>query len=112
MAIKKKVKMDNGVTVSYHRIALINIDVNQQITLLIESYIDEEGREYMKSYARGEIEGEPAFPYMSSEYHNIPYDETLCIFNGDIMHQAYEYIKTFPQFENAEDILEDKIKEE
>ena len=104
MAIKKKVKMDNGVTLSYHRIALIIIDVNQQITLLVESYVNEEGRDYMKSYARGEIEDEPTFPYTEGNYYHLPYDESLCLFKSNVIEQAYELIKTYPQFKDAEDI--------
>ena len=104
MAIKKDVKMKNGVILNYHRIALIDIDINQQITLLVESYVDEDGRDYMKAYKNGEIEGEPSFPYMEGTYFYLDYDESLCLFKSNIIEQAYELIKTYPQFQGAEDI--------
>ena len=44
MALGKSIKKSNGVTLSYHRIAMVKVDINQQITILVESYIDEDGR--------------------------------------------------------------------
>ena len=61
MALSKTIKTNNGVTLSY-MISMINVQVNQQITLLVESYIDESGRQYEKDYAQGLTEGEPTFP--------------------------------------------------
>lgn len=98
MALQKSIKKPNGVVTSYHRIALVNIDVNQQITLLIYSYIDEQGRQYEKDYAAGLIEGEPVFPYVDAEYKSIDYDENMNI------KTAYAYLKTLPEFEGAEDV--------
>lgn len=98
MALKKKVKMPNGIELEYHRIAMVKIDTNQQITILLQSYLDESGRNYEKSYAAGEIEGEPTFPFVNSEYISLAYDETMNIKN------AYEWLKTQPQFEGAVDV--------
>ena len=39
MALSKTIKTNNGVTLSYHKISMINVQVNQQITLLVESGI-------------------------------------------------------------------------
>ena len=98
MALQKIIKQPNGVVTDYHRIAMVKIDTNQQVTLLIYSYIDEEARQYEKDYAAGLIEGEPVFPYVDAEYKSIDYDETMTIKN------AYEYLKTLPEFEGATDI--------
>ena len=55
MALKKVIKKTDGVTLAYHRIAMVKVDVNQQITVLVESYVDEDGRNFEKRYAAGEI---------------------------------------------------------
>lgn len=104
MAIKKIVTKDNGVSLSYHRISMIKVDVNQQITILVESYIDENGRNYEKQYSIGEIKEPPIFPYTDSEYFHIDYDEKSSILNGMIIQNSYEWLKNLPEFTGAEDI--------
>ena len=81
MAIKKKVTMPNGLTLEYHRIALLSIDVNSQVTILRHSYIDEEARNYEKRYAMGEIEN-PVFPYVDAEYLSFEYDSEMNLAKG------------------------------
>lgn len=98
MALKKKIVKQNGVELDYHRIAMVKIDTNQKSTILLYSYINEEGRNYEKRYAAGEIVGEPSFPYVDAEYISLNYDENMNIKN------AYEWLKTQPQFEGAEDV--------
>ena len=48
MAIKIQVTADNGIITEYHRIALMSIDVNQQNTILVHSYLNEAGRQIEK----------------------------------------------------------------
>jgi hypothetical protein len=98
MALKKQVRKPNGLVLDYHRIAMVKIDTNQQITILLYSYLNEEARNYEKAYAAGEIEGEPTFPYVDHEYIALDYDESMNITN------AYEWLKTRPEFVGAEDI--------
>lgn len=98
MALKKKVRMSNGLELDYHRIALVNIDVNNQITILRHSYVNEEARRYEKDYAAGKIEGEPSFPYVDYEYLFMEYED------GMNVGKAYNWLKMQPQFEGAEDI--------
>lgn len=98
MALKKKIVKPNGIELNYHRIVMVKIDTNQQISLLVHSYLSEDGRNYEKSYAAGEIKGEPTFPYVNAEYISLDYDETMNIKN------AYAWLKTQPDFEGAEDI--------
>ncbi len=98
MALLKAITKPNGITVNYHRIAMVKIDTNQQITILVQSYLNEEGRNYEKRYAAGEIEGEPIWPYVDAEYMSFDYDESMNITN------AYEYLKSLPEFEGAEDV--------
>lgn len=104
MALGKSIKKSNGVTLSYHRIAMVKVDINQQITILVESYIDDEGREYEKKYARGEIEGQPVFPYTQGDYISFEYDENTDMFKGNIVQKAYNWLKKHPDFVGSEDI--------
>lgn len=102
MAIKKQVTADNGVVTEYHRIALIRIEVNQQNTILVHSYINADGRQVEKDYAAGlydEVDaGLVKFPYVDARYIHTAYDENMTV------KAAYNYLKTLPQFEGAEDI--------
>ena len=48
MALRKVIRKPNGLVFNYHRIAMVKIDTNQQCTILVESYLNEEGRELEK----------------------------------------------------------------
>lgn len=98
MALKKKITRPNGIELEYHRIALLTIDVNNQITILRHSYLSQEARQYEKDYAAGEIEGEPTFPYVDYEYIPVEYEDGMDI------KRAYEWLKQQPEFEGSEDV--------
>lgn len=98
MAIRKPITMKNGLVLDYHKISMINIEPNQRIIILVHSYLDESARDYEKSYTNGEIDGEPNFPYIHSEYIQIDYDEDMCV------KKAYEVIKNMPKFKGAENV--------
>ena len=51
MALKKTVTAKNGIVTEYHRIAMISVEVNQQNTILLYSYLSEDGRQIEKDYA-------------------------------------------------------------
>ena len=102
MAIKKQLTAPNGVITDYHRIAMVKIDTNQQNTILIHSYLSESGRQIEKDYAAGLYndvdDGMMNWPYVDAQYISIEYDGDMTIT------KAYEYLKTLPEFEGAEDI--------
>ena len=102
MAIKIPVTEDNGIVTEYHRIALLSIDVHNQNTILVHSYLNEAGRQIEKDYAAGvykDVEaGMMRFPYVNASYINLGYDENMTVT------KAYEYLKTLPQFEGSVDI--------
>ena len=98
MALKKKTIMSNGLELEYHRIALLSVDVNNSITVLVHSYLNESARNYEKDYAAGLIEGEPTFPYVDAEYISFEYEDGIDI------KKAYEKLKALPQYEGAEDV--------
>lgn len=94
MAIKKEIKDNRGVTVSYHRVAKITSIVNYASMIEVSSYISKEDRELEQ--------GNPSFSnvYNSTIYYDIPYTDNLSV-KG-----AYDYIKSLPEFEGAEDVDE------
>lgn len=102
MAIKKQITADNGIITEYHRVALIRIDVNNQNTILIHSYLSEDGRQVEKDYAAGKYDtleaGMMKFPYVNATYINTEYDENMTV------KEAYKYLKSLPAFEGAEDV--------
>lgn len=102
MAIKKIVTASNGIVTEYHRIAMVKIDINQQNSLLIYSYLSEAGRQIEKDYTVGLYkdleEGMMNWPYVDAQYLDCEYDGEMTI------SKAYEYLKTLPEFEGAIDI--------
>lgn len=111
MALNKTIVSKSGVTLTYHRISLVNVQVNQQITILVESYIDADGRKKEKDYAKIDhtetLQGEDyVFPYVESEYISFNYDENSEMFKGNIVQKAYHWLKKQEKFKNAKDVLE------
>ena len=104
MAIQTKVKKDNGIILSYHHIAMITVEVNQCVTLLVRSYLDQEARQYDKDYAAGKIEGEPTFPYTDAEYITIEWKDVGDLLTGDLTKNMYEWLKTQPPYIGAIDV--------
>ena len=99
MALKKTIKQRDGVTTSYHRIMFLQQTINRQNSIAVLSYVDEEAREAEK---RSILEQ----PYKVSTTYETAYDEEMTI------EKAYEYLKTLPEFEDAEDVYEDSVVEE
>ena len=105
MALKKKITMSNSLPLEYHRVALVTIEPNQQITILRHSYLNEEARQYEKDYAQGKIKGEPIFPYVDHEYIHMNYSDNIGEMTGDTMKCAYKLLKKHrPEFGDAEDV--------
>lgn len=97
MALKKKVTLPNGLPMEYHRVALVSLDVNNQNTVLVHSYLNEEARQYEKDYAAGLIK-DPVFPYVHAEYYHTKYSGAMSV------RAAYEWLKSsVREFEGAED---------
>lgn len=102
MAIKKRVIASNGIVTEYHRIAMLKIDTNQQNTILVHSYLSEDGRQIEKDYGNGKYndieQGMINWPFVDSHYINIDYDGDMTI------QKAYEWLKIQHKFEGAIDI--------
>ena len=105
MALKKRITIANGLPLEYHRVALVSIEPNQQITVLYHSYLDESARQYEKDWAAGKIKGEPQFPYVAHEYIHMDYNENIGDMTGDAMQCAYGLLKKHrPQFADAKNV--------
>lgn len=103
MALKKKIIMSNGLPLNYHRISLVSIEPNRQITILRHSYLNAEARQYEKDYAAGLIQGNPTFPYVDHEYVHVDYADNIGDMVGDTMKCAYKLLKKHrPEFADAE----------
>ena len=90
MALFKDVRQDDGVTTSYHRILYIQLTTNKQNSIAVISYVDEEARESEKDSI--------IQPYNKSVTYETSYDENMTI------EKAYDYLKTLPEFEGADDV--------
>lgn len=91
MALYKEIKQNDGVATSYHRILYIMVTTNRQNSIAVLSYVNEDSREVEKENLINQ-------PYQKSITYETTYDPTMTI------EKAYEYLKTLPQFEGAEDI--------
>ena len=91
MALYKEIRQDDGVTTKYHRILYVHNTINKQSSIAVLSYVDNIAR-------ADEQESIIAQPYQKAVTYETDYDETMT------PSKAYEYLKTLPQFENAEDV--------
>ena len=91
MALFKDVRQEDGVTTSYHRILQIIQTVNRQTSISVLSYVDEAARVDEKAWVIQQ-------PYSKNVTYETAYDENMTVAN------AYEFLKTLPQFEGAEDV--------
>ena len=91
MALYKEIKQNDGVATSYHRILYIMVTTNRQNSIAVLSYVNEDSREVEKEKLINQ-------PYQKCITYETTYDPTMTI------EKAYEYLKTLPQFEGAEDI--------
>lgn len=91
MALNKSITLDNGIQTEYHRILFIASTINSQISIAVVSYINKDLRELEKNNAAADI-------YKSVKTFEKPYSENFTI------SEAYEYLKTLPDYEGATDI--------
>ena len=106
MALKKTVILENGIPMSYHRIAEIQNVVNEGTKIKILSYVNQEQRLKEKELKdRDRIRRMPMPKYgdlyIVSDTVQLPYNDTLDIVS------AYEYLKTTEKYKDAEDIFEE-----
>ena len=89
MALLKQITQSDRVITSYHRILLIQSVVNSHTSISVLSYVDQDSRN---------IEPTESRVYKSCITYEMEYVENMTI------EDAYAYLKTLPEFEEAEDI--------
>lgn len=94
MAIIKALELDNGITVSYHRISVIRSIVNNHINIEVLSYINKSKREQEKKEIMNK-ETRTAFIY--TQFFILDFDPNFTLTD------AYNYIKSLDQFKGSED---------
>lgn len=105
MGLMKNKVLDNGITLTYHRVVSVNSIVNMQSMIEVGSYLNknerEKEREWYESSPKDRLN-----VYISTTYYPIEYSKDLNVDN------AYEYLKTLDDFADAEDIFEEPVEEE
>ena len=101
MALQKKIQLENGVEVNYHRIVSINKIINGQTIIEVASYINDKKRnEERTALEKAKESGEevPMNVFIDTKYINKEYDEK------EEIEDCYEYLKTLDDFKEAKDI--------
>jgi len=96
MAIIKKVNLENGVTVNYHRIVSINNIINVASIIEVASYTDKSKREEEKEKLKNK---QNMNIFIDTKYMNIPYNENINVSD------SYKYLKTLEKFQDCTDDL-------
>lgn len=98
MALQKKIELENGIQVKYHRIVSINKITNKTVVIEVASYTSEEKRQEEIEYYNSQDENKNMNVYIYTTYENITYDESKTI------QDYYDYLKTTDKFKNAIDV--------
>lgn len=113
MALQKKIELENGVILNYHRITSLNKITNINNIIEVSSYISKSQRDKEQQYqlvqkksANNEeltIEEQELLEkginvLIDTNYIAISYNETMTI------ESAYEYLKTLEKYKNSENI--------
>ena len=112
MAILKKITLDNGIELNYHRITSITKITNICNRIEISSYVNEEQRLKEKEYQELQLKNSKSEElteeeqnklnnginvFIKTDYINIDYDSDMTITN------AYDYLKTLDKFKKSKD---------
>lgn len=94
MALKVPITQDDGVITTYHRIRILDLLVNESVSIAVLSYIDQSAREAEKA---GTLN-----PYVRAITYMADYDEGMTVAS------AYQWLKANrPEFADAEDVFEE-----
>ena len=94
MALIKKITLENGISVNYHRIVSITNIVNNELIVEIASYTSKSKRDEEKDALK---KGTKMDVFIKTKFENFDYSENLTV------SEAYEYIKQLERFESAKD---------
>lgn len=117
MALEKKIELQNGVILNYHRIVALNKITNLTNIIEVNSYVNKEQRQKEKKYQewqkrnsdKKELTKEEKQElekginvFIDAKYINLNYDKDMTI------EQAYNYLKTLENYKESKDILEEE----
>lgn len=91
MALNKPILQEDGVVTNYHRILSVKSTVNSHNSIAVISYINDTARNLESS-------GEVMSPYRQGYTFETDYNEYMTV------EKAYDYLKTLPEFEGADDV--------
>lgn len=98
MALSKAISLDNGVTVTYHRVVSVNTVTNVQDIIEVASYPSREKREEERESVPNGIDMNV---YIFTQFINAPYGECPTVAS------AYEWLKgNILDFADAQDVFE------
>lgn len=100
MALKKDIKLENDIILSYHRIARIDNFINEKTNILVYSYVNQ----YQRDRGREGIQ----ISFKPNDIYMIPYNESIEYNQNLTVKEAYEYLKTTDRFKGAEDVFEEE----
>jgi len=113
MAILKKIKLDNGIELNYHRITSIIKITNICNKIEISSYVNEEQRLKEKEYQELQLKNKDKKEltdkekqklnnginvFINTNFENLEYNDKIDI------EDIYNYLKTTDKFKNAKDV--------
>lgn len=94
MAIVKKIELENGIVLNYHRIVSLNKITNGETIIEVASYTSKEKREIEENALAN---NESFNVYINTEYINKEYSE------DETISDTYKYLKTLEKYEGATD---------
>lgn len=100
MALNKKIELESGIIVNYHRIATITKVTNNTTIIEVCSYTTETKRqEEINAIKQGQETGQavPMNIFIDTTYVGKEYNEE------DTIKDLYDYLKTTEKFKDAED---------
>jgi hypothetical protein len=100
MALNKKIELESGIIVNYHRIATITKVTNNTTIIEVCSYTTEAKRqEEINAIKQGQETGQAVHMniFIDTTYVGKEYNEE------DTIKDLYDYLKTTEKFKNAED---------
>lgn len=94
MAIIKKIELNSGVTINYHRVVSVNNITNQSSIIEVAGYTSKSKRIEEKQKVES---GEEMNVFINTKYLSVPYNVNLNV------NSAYEYIKTLDEYSDYTD---------
>lgn len=97
MALYKEVRLDNGITLNYHRIRNIQIETNVANWVEITSYLDKVAREKEIEYYSDDDDVTEWNGYTETSMLEMPYDQNMTV------DSCYEKLKKMEKFNGCVD---------